>query len=250
MRGGDRAELLGLEFERAPMAPVVARCLAWCRGARTSHIVVTANASHLCMMRRDPELDRSCRSADMAVADGMSVVWALALLGRPVAGRIAGIDLMTELLAAGSANGLRVYFLGATQDVLDAVVEGCGARYPGLVIAGARNGYFAEAEHDTVVEAIHASQPDLLFVGMPTPSKDVFCERHRARLRVPVIVGVGGSLDVLAGKVARAPRVVQRLGLEWAWRLVMEPRKLWKRYLTTNSEFIWLVCRELVRRRA
>lgn len=250
MSSGERAELLGLEFERTAMAPLVARCLAWCRGPRTSHIVVTANASHLCMMRRDPALHEACRSADMAVADGMSVVWALTLLGRPVAERIAGIDLMTELLEAGNTAGLRVYLLGATQEVLDGVLQRCATRYPGLVVVGARNGYFADGEHDTLVEAICASQPDLLFVGMPTPFKDVFCERHRARLQVPVILGVGGSFDVLAGKVTRAPGVVQRMGLEWAWRLVMEPRKLWRRYLTTNSEFIWLVCRELARRRS
>ena len=97
----ERSELLGLEFERAGMTGVVARCLAWCQGPRTSHIVVTANASHLCMMRRDGALRQACQAADLAVADGMSVVWALKLLGRPVPERVAGIDLMTRLLEAG-----------------------------------------------------------------------------------------------------------------------------------------------------
>ncbi len=248
--GSERSELLGLEFERTAMGSVVARCLEWSRGPRTSHIVVTANASHLCMMRRDAELRHACQAADMAVADGMSVVWALKLLGRPVTERVAGIDLMVQLLAAGSAEGRRVYFLGARQEVLEAVVAHCQRHYPGLVVAGARNGYFTPAEHDAVVEEIRASDPDFLFVGMPTPFKDVFCQRHRERLQVPLIIGVGGSFDVLAGVVTRAPRAVQSLGLEWAWRLAMEPRKLWKRYLTTNSEFIWLVVRELMRGRS
>lgn len=250
MPRGERSELLGLRFERASMAPVVAQCLEWCRGPRTSHIVVTANASHLCMMRRDAELRHACQAADMAVADGMSVVWALKLLGRPVAERVAGIDLMNRLLAAASSEGLRVYFLGAKQDVLDAVVAHCAEHHPGLVVAGARNGYFTPRDHDALIEEIRASQPHLLFVGMPTPFKDVFCERHRDRLQVPVIMGVGGSFDVLAGVIARAPRAMQSMGLEWAWRLVMEPRKLWRRYLTTNSEFVWLVVRELIRGRA
>lgn len=245
----ERSELLGLEFERARMAAIVDRCLAWLKGPRRSHIVVTANASHLCMMRRDPALRAACQSADLAVADGMSVVWALELLGRPVPERVPGIDLMTALLAAGSAQGLRVYFLGARQEVLDALVAECHRRFPGLVIAGVRNGYFADDEHPAIVEAIRASRPDLLFVGMPSPFKDVFCHRHRDRLDVPVIVGVGGSFDVIAGFVRRAPTALQRIGLEWAWRLVQEPRKLWKRYFTTNTEFIWLVLREIWRGR-
>ena len=103
---------------------------------------------------------------------------------------------------------------------------------------------------EQAVDDIRARAPHVLFVGMPTPFKDVFCQRHRDRLQVPVIIGVGGSFDVLAGVIARAPVAAQSMGLEWAWRLVMEPRKLWKRYLTTNTEFVWLVMRELVRRRA
>ena len=250
LTSGDRSELLGLEFERERMAAVVARCLAWITQPRRSHIVVTANASHLCMMRRDALLRAACQTADMAVADGMSVVWALRALGRPVPERVAGIDLMTSLLAAGSTERLRVYLLGARQEVLDVLVRECGRRYPGVVIAGARNGYFTADDHAAVVEEIRASKPDMLFVGMPSPFKDVFCQRHRDRLDVPVIVGVGGSFDVVAGFVKRAPTAMQVMGLEWAWRLMKEPGKLWKRYFTTNTEFIWLVLREIRRSRA
>jgi len=246
----ERSELLGLEFERAGMTGVVARCLAWCQGPRTSHIVVTANASHLCMMRRDGALRQACQAADLAVADGMSVVWALKLLGRPVPERVAGIDLMTRLLEAGDTHGLRVYLLGARAEVVQTLVDRCQQRYPGLILAGARDGYFTVDDHQTIADEIREQAPHLLFVGMPTPFKDVFCQRHRDRLQVPVIIGVGGSFDVMAGIVARAPATVQSMGLEWAWRLVMEPRKLWKRYLSTNSEFIWLVVRELVRGRS
>jgi N-acetylglucosaminyldiphosphoundecaprenol N-acetyl-beta-D-mannosaminyltransferase len=232
------------------MPAIVSRCLAWTRQPRRSHIVVTANASHLCMMRRDPALNDACRAADLAVADGMSVVWALKMLGRPVPERVAGVDLMSSLLAEGSARGLRVYLLGARQDVLDALIAECGRRYPGLTLAGSRNGYFAAGDHLSIVAEIRASAPDMLFVGMPSPFKDVFCERYRDGLNVPVIVGVGGSFDVLAGFTRRAPRAAQGMGLEWAWRLMMEPRRLWKRYLTTNSEFIWLVLREAWRSRS
>ena len=250
MTGGDRSELLGLEFERAGMGAIVARCLAWCHEPPATHIVTTANASHLCMMRRDPALRAACQAADLAVADGMSVVWALRLLGRPVSERVAGIDLMTQLLEAGSRDRLRVYFLGARPEVVELLLAHCRTRYPGLAIAGSHDGYFTAADEAAIVADIRAQAPHFLFIGMPSPFKEVFAEQYRGRLQVPVIIGVGGSFDVLAGVVARAPLVVQRLGCEWAWRLLLEPRKLWRRYLTTNSEFIWLVCREFVKGRS
>jgi len=246
----DRSELLGLGFDRGGMEAIAAGCLAWTRQPRRTHIVVTANASHMCTMRRDMAFRDACRAADMVIADGMSVVWALKALGRPVTERVAGIDLMAALLEAGARDGLRVYLLGARQEVLDVLVAQCAKRYPGLVIAGARNGYFSEFDQAAIVEDIRASRADMLFVGMPSPFKDVFCQRHRDRLDVPIVMGVGGSFDVMAGFIQRAPRAAQALGLEWAWRLMKEPGRLWKRYLTTNSEFIWLVLRELWRSRA
>jgi N-acetylglucosaminyldiphosphoundecaprenol N-acetyl-beta-D-mannosaminyltransferase len=120
--------------------------------------------------------------------------------------------------------------------------------HPGLEVAY-RNGYFRPEEQEQIVEEIRARRPHFLFVGMPSPFKEVFCERHRHRLDVPVIMGVGGSFDVLAGQVARAPRWMRSVGMEWAWRLLMEPRKMWKRYLTTNSEFIWVAGGEVLARR-
>jgi N-acetylglucosaminyldiphosphoundecaprenol N-acetyl-beta-D-mannosaminyltransferase len=244
-----RAELLGLCLDTVSMETAVARCLELCRAPRASHIVMTVNASHLCMMRRDPELARACRAGQLTVADGMSVVWALRASGQRAPERVAGVDLMARLLAAAGENRLRVYFLGARCEVVKALVERCQAQYPGLEIAGFRDGYFGPDDHLSIVEAIRRSGADMLFVGMPTPFKETWCERHRHRLEVPVIMGVGGSFDVLAGFIKRAPRWVQSLGLEWFWRPLMEPRKLWKRYLTTNGEFIWLAGREIVARR-
>lgn len=249
MRGADRSELLGLAFERARMPAIVARCVKWCRAPRASHIVITANASHLCMMRHDNALRDACQAGDLSVADGMSVVWALRMLGRPVPERVAGIDLMTNLLETGSKQCLRVYFLGARREVVEALVAICKERYPGLVVAGYRDGYFGPDAHVSIVEEIRTCEPDLLFVGMPSPFKETWCQQYRDRLAVPVIIGVGGSFDVLAGYVSRAPRLVQAVGFEWAWRLMMEPRKLWRRYATTNTEFLWLVGREFLSRR-
>jgi len=125
----------------------------------------------------------------------------------------------------------------------------CAHRYPGLGVAGYRNGYFGPSDHDAIADEIRARAPHLLFVGMPSPFKETWCERYRDRLAVPVIMGVGGSFDVLAGHVRRAPLWMQSVGMEWSWRLLMEPRKMWKRYLTTNSEFMWLAAREILSRR-
>jgi N-acetylglucosaminyldiphosphoundecaprenol N-acetyl-beta-D-mannosaminyltransferase len=241
----ERAELLGLSFDAVTLETAVARCLEFCRAPRTSHTVITANASHLCMMRDDPELARACRAAHLTVADGMSVVWALRASGQLAPERIAGVDLMARLLAAAGEQRLRVYFLGSRREVVTTLVETSRLRYPGIEIAGFRDGYFGSEDQEAIVEEIRASGAHMLFVGMPTPFKETWCERHRQRLDVPVIMGVGGSFDVLAGFVRRAPRRLQAMGMEWFWRLLMEPRKLWKRYLTTNTEFIWLAAREI-----
>ena len=249
MNGGRRVDLIGLGFDPVTMAQVIETCVGWCREPRQSHTVVTANASHLCAMRRDPELARACSVGDLVVADGMSVVWASRWAGDGFPERVAGVDLMTLLLEVASRLHLRVYFLGARPEVVTDVVEACRTRCPDAVVAGSRDGYFTSAEHDGIVEAIRAARPDMLFIGMPTPFKETWAERHRARLDVPVIMGVGGSFDVLAGHIQRAPRWVQSMGMEWSWRLLMEPRKLWRRYLTTNSEFLWLAARHAIRRR-
>jgi N-acetylglucosaminyldiphosphoundecaprenol N-acetyl-beta-D-mannosaminyltransferase len=249
MKRIERAELLGLSFDAVTLETAAARCLAFCRAPRTSHTVITANASHLCMMRHNPELALACRAAHLTVADGMSVVWALRASGQPTPERVAGVDLIARLLAAAGEQRLRVYFLGARREVVTALADTARIRYPGVEIAGFRHGYFGPEDHQTIVEEIRASGAHMLFVGMPTPFKETWCERHRQRLEVPLIMGVGGSFDVLAGFVRRAPRWLQAMGLEWFWRLLMEPRKLWKRYLTTNVEFIWLAGREIVARR-
>ena len=245
----ERAELLGLSFDAVTMETAVARCLEFCHAPRASHVVITANAYHLCMMRHDAELASACRAAHLTVADGMSVVWALRASGQPTPERVAGVDLMDRLLAAAAKDRLSVYFLGARREVVEALAKQSRARYPGLEIAGFRDGYFGPKDHHGIVEEIRASGAHILFIGMPSPFKETWSERHRDRLDVPVIIGVGGSFDVLAGYIRRAPGWAQSAGLEWFWRLLMEPRKLWKRYLTTNSEFVWLAGREIVARR-
>jgi N-acetylglucosaminyldiphosphoundecaprenol N-acetyl-beta-D-mannosaminyltransferase len=139
-----------------------------------------------------------------------------------------------------------VYFLGARKEVLEDLVRLCLRKYPGLQVVGYRDGYFKPSDHESIVAEIARLAPQMLFVGMPSPFKEIWIERHRSALAVPVIAGVGGTFDVLTGHVRRAPRLLQALGMEWSWRLAMEPRKMWKRYLRTNTEFLALAAREIL----
>jgi N-acetylglucosaminyldiphosphoundecaprenol N-acetyl-beta-D-mannosaminyltransferase len=159
---------------------------------------------------------------------------------------VAGVDLTAKLLAEGSTRGLSVYFLGARKQVLEDLVRLCAREYPGLKVVGWRDGYFGPADHESIVGEIARLQPHMLFVGMPSPFKEIWIERHREALGVPVMAGVGGTFDVLTGHVRRAPRLLQSVGMEWFWRLAMEPRKMWKRYLRTNTEFLALAMREVL----
>lgn len=242
-----RTEFMDCPFDAVTMKQAVERAVSWCRGERRPRTVMTVNAAILVMMRKDRALADACRAGDLIVPDGVPVVWASRLVGRPLRARVAGVDLMAQLLEAASQHRLRVFFLGARQEVLQELVAVCARRYPGVVVAGVRNGYFDESEHEEVIEQIRQSGADMLFVGMPTPFKEVWCQRHRDALSVPVIMGVGGSFDVLAGFIRRAPLWMQNLGLEWFWRLSMEPRKMWRRYLVTNSVFTARTLHETVR---
>jgi len=245
----DRVELLGCPFDRLTMESALRRCIEWCQSPRAPHTVVTMNAALLCAIRGDAPLREACLRGDMIVPDGVPVVWTSRLAGVPLPERVAGVDLMAGLLAAGSSHRLRAYFLGARREVVEGLARRCAREHPGLTVAGFRDGYFGTDEHASVVAEIRGCAPHLLFVGMPSPFKETWCERHRGALDVPVIMGVGGSFDVLAGHVRRAPRVMQALALEWSWRLAMEPRKMWRRYLVTNSHYLWLAASEILKRR-
>jgi N-acetylglucosaminyldiphosphoundecaprenol N-acetyl-beta-D-mannosaminyltransferase len=208
------------------------------------------NAAKVANMRRDSLLRDDVLSSDIVLADGIAVVWASRLLGRALPERVTGIDLMYGMFERGTQHGYRVYCLGATDDVLQRVVARIGSDYPGVKVVGARNGYFSDAEEDSVAADIAAAQPDILLVAMTSPKKEKFLGRWSSELRVPVCHGVGGSFDVMAGKVERAPAVWQRLGLEWLYRVKQEPGRLWRRYLVTNTLFTVAVTVAVFRRMA
>lgn len=205
------------------------------------------NAAKIVGMTNDPGLRASVLDTDLILADGISVVWASRVLGQPLPERVAGIDLMMQLLQRADQRGYAVFFFGAAEDVLVGVVDRVRREFPKVRIAGARNGYFRDYEQSDIADQIRASGADILLVAISSPIKEIFLSRWGTSLGVPVCHGVGGSFDVLAGKVRRAPRIWQRLGLEWLYRVYQEPRRLWKRYLVTNTAFVWLVIREYFR---
>jgi N-acetylglucosaminyldiphosphoundecaprenol N-acetyl-beta-D-mannosaminyltransferase len=214
-------------------------------------LIGMVNAAKLVQMRRDEDLRRAVLRADLILADGMSVVWASRFLGQRLPERVTGIDLMYRMLRLSHEKGYRVYCLGAAEEVLAATAARIRADYPSAVLAGTHHGYFAAEEEAKIVAEIRGARPDILLVAMSSPRKEQFLGRWADAMNVPVCHGVGGSFDVLAGKVRRAPPVWQRLGMEWLYRLLQEPGRLWKRYLVTNSLFIgWVVMERLRRHRS
>lgn len=240
--------LLGCGIDPMPQAAVLRWCLETARSSPRARILLTANASHLVALQDDPALRAAADAADLVTPDGMSLVWAARLLGAGMPERVTGIDLLEALLDAAPRERLRVFLLGARPAVIERFVERCRERFPGIEIAGWRDGYFGPADYPAVVSRIAELRADMLFVAMPSPFKDVWCERYRDALGAKLIIGVGGAFDVLAGFVPRAPGWMQQAGLEWAWRLWLEPRRLWKRYLVGNSRFLWLVLKERLQR--
>jgi N-acetylglucosaminyldiphosphoundecaprenol N-acetyl-beta-D-mannosaminyltransferase len=194
-------------------------------------------------MRTDASLDHDVRSSDIISIDGKGILWAARLFGLALPGRVAGIDLMDSLLKLCADKGYRPYFLGATKDILAKAIERIQASYPQIQFAGWQDGYYSADKEAAVVENIRLSRADCLFVAMPTPKKEQFIANHHSELHVPFIMGVGGSLDVVAGFVRRAPKWVQELGLEWLYRTIQEPRRLAPRYFKTNAAFAWIMIR-------
>jgi N-acetylglucosaminyldiphosphoundecaprenol N-acetyl-beta-D-mannosaminyltransferase len=216
--------------------------------ARSGIQHVAINAAKLVKLQGDGALQEAVRGCELVTADGQAVVWAAGILGQPLPERVTGIDLMEAILRRSPDRGYRVYLLGAQEDVLETAAERIAARYPGIDIVGRRHGYFGEDAEAEVAAEIRDARPDILFVALTTPKKELFLARWRATLDVPFVMGVGGAFDVIAGKRKRAPQILQRLGLEWAYRLVQDPRHLLRRYAVGNTVFSWLVARAALSR--
>jgi len=200
----------------------------------------TVNVAILMMMRADARLQQFVDRAALVVADGQPLIWCAPWFGRPLPERVTGVDLVDALCERAAREGRRVYLLGATDDVVTRVAQRLRARNANLHVQWA-DGYFTKEQAGSRAENVRASGADILMVGMCVPRQEQFIEEQWHRLGAGVVIGVGGSFDVLAGLRARAPVWIQKIGMEWFFRLVQEPRRLFKRYLVTNSLFLWLV---------
>lgn len=239
-----RITFFGANVDILSLDKVVARAEnAMANKRPTRHTAL--NVAKLVKMRSDTELSNDVNSSDIVGIDGQGIVYGLGLFGVKSAERVAGIDLFYALLDHCAKTNRRPFILGAKQANLEKARAILRERHPSLEFAGLRNGYFSAEESEEVVEQIARSGADCLFVAMPTPRKERFLNAYADRLNVPFIMGIGGSVDVLAGEVSRAPAWMQRVGLEWFHRMMQEPRKMVGRYARTNSAYALLLAREL-----
>ncbi|OAT79821.1 WecB/TagA/CpsF family glycosyltransferase [Desulfotomaculum copahuensis] len=247
-----RINLLGAPVDALDLEAAVERVAAFVTAAGPPRQVITLNPEILFRARQEPALLTLINSADLVTADGVGIVWAARMAGTPVPERVTGIDLMLRLMPLAAREGWRVFLLGAAPGVAAEAARRLQAQHPGLVIAGTHHGYFqpgasspgAAAEpgqltEDEVAALVRRARPHLLFAGLGAPKQERFIARHKEAMGVPVSMGVGGSFDVLAGRVRRAPRWLQRMHLEWLGRLFMEPAR-WRRTLVL-PRFAWLV---------
>ncbi len=207
------------------------------------HVVV--NAGKIVAMQKDEALRKSVIESDIINADGQAVVWAAKILGKPLKERVAGIDLMENLVELAHQQNHKIFLLGAKEEVVLKVSEIYQETYNTNIIAGYRNGYFTKEDEPQIAQQIATSGAQMLFVAITSPIKENFLYNHRELLKdVPFVMGVGGSFDVISGLTKRAPVWMQNAGLEWFYRFLQEPQRMWKRYLVGNSTFIWLVLKE------
>ena len=208
------------------------------RGVPTQHVVV--NASKVNLMEADNELAKIVNDCPLINADGASIVWAAKKLGVPLTERVTGIDLFQELVKLSAEKGYKIYLFGAKEEAVAKVKAIFEERYSGIRIVGYRNGYFTEADEPQIVADMAASGADMMFVAFSSPKKEYWVHKYLDQVGIPFVMGVGGSFDVVAGVTDRAPKWMQDHGLEWFYRFVQEPGRLWKRYIVGNAKFVLL----------
>lgn len=206
------------------------------RNPPVQHVVI--NALKVNLMEKDPELREIVNSCPLINADGASIIWAAKKLHVPVTTRVTGIDLFLRLVEEAAKNGYKIYLFGAKQEVVEKVQSIFTKQYPALQIAGVRNGYFKPEDEEQIVANMAASGADMKFVAFSSPKKEYWVHKYLDQLNIPFVMGVGGSFDVVAGVTRRAPKVWQNLGLEWFYRFIQEPKRLFKRYIIGNMTFI------------
>lgn len=246
-------EILGYRISADGPDQVARRVLAFLAVGRRAHLIACANPHSLAVASRDPEFRAALRSADILTPDGIGVVLAGKILSLPPFERVVGYDLFTRVSESASRRGgVRCFFLGASETVLQRISERMAADYPGITVCGAYSPPFAEtfsdADNERMIAAVNESRPHILWVSMTAPKQEKWLQAHRNRLEVPVLAAVGAVFDFYAGTKKRAPRWVQAAGLEWLFRFAMEPKRLWSRNIRSAPLFVKMVVLERVLR--
>ncbi len=204
----------------------------------TQHVVI--NAYKINLMEKDEKLRNIVNSCPLINADGASIVWAAKMMGIPLTERVTGCDLFQVLVEVAVEKGYKIYLFGAKEDVVTKVKTNFEKKYPGLQIVGYRNGYFTESDIPEIIQDMHDSGADMMFVAFSSPKKEYWVNKYLNDINIPFVMGVGGSFDIVAGVTERAPMWFQKHGLEWFYRFIQEPRRMWKRYIVGNIKFILL----------
>ncbi len=242
-----RIEVFGCPMDVATMSDTVSTIAEKVSQRRfTQHVVV--NVAKVVNMRKDADLDASVRACEIINIDGMGVVLGARMLGHEVPERVAGVDLFFRLLEMSAERDYPVFLLGAKKEVVGIVRRRIETLYPDLNVAGHHHGYFWDDEA-SIVKKISDSGARLLFVAITSPKKEIFINKWKDQLGVDFVMGVGGSFDVVAGKTRRAPIWLQKIGLEWFFRFLCEPERMWERYLVTNTIFLLMLLKALAYRK-
>ena len=217
-------EILGVPVASLTMREAVEQAERW-MDERHGALIATANAEMIMNATRDEELFEILRAADLVVPDGAGTVWAAHHLGHEMPERVAGYDLTQELLKRAPEKNRRVFFFGSAPGVAEKAKQKAEAMYPGIQIVGVRNGYYSEDEVPAIIRMIRAAQPDLLLAALGVPKQEKWLKKYKEKLGVPVSIGVGGTLDVMAGTAKRAPVWMQKAKLEWLFRGILQPKR-------------------------
>lgn len=244
----ERVDILGVRISAVTIDSACRIIEGWIKERRKRYVCV-APVSTIVDCQRDGAYRNIINTADMVTPDGMPVVWLARAKGYSYVDRTYGSDLMRTICSRGVSQGLRHYFFGATPEVLQHLKQYLQKQFPGINIVGMISGPFrprAELEQEDVIAAINDTQADILWIGLGSPKQDFWMQLHRGRLEAPVMIAVGAAFDFVAGVKHQAPRCMQRSGLEWLFRLICEPRRLWKRYLIGNSLFLYYVLKDFM----
>ncbi len=245
-----KVSILGVQVHRVTMADALALIEEFISSREKSQVCVP-NVYTTVLMQKDEEFKRIHNHCSLAIPDGLPLVWVSRLIGQPIPERVAGPDLFEKFSEIAAQKGYRCFFLGASPDTLEKMSEKLRARFPGLNIVGTYSpplmDEFSEEENQKIIGMVNEAKPEVLWVGLSAPKQEKWIGKNLNLLDVHVTIGVGAAFDFVAGKVRRAPRWMQKIGLEWLFRLCQEPRRLWKRYFIGNAIFIWLIIKNLAK---